>query len=221
MDGIADHGIDGYDHGQRTVNLVDRPDRISYLETPLSPRTSCRSSRSSSCPIPPAPGRHKPVERVDDELRKLADDMLETMYDAPGIGLAAIQVGVPRRMRRHRLPAEEDERARAPVLINPGDPERVRRARGLRGRLPVDPGLLRRGRAPGRRAGALSRPRRQAAGDRGRGPARRPACSTRSTISMACCSSTICRKLKRDMVIKKFDKAAKTGDAELSRSLRG
>ena len=39
-----------------------------------------------------------PVERVDDELRKLADDMLETMYDAPGIGLAAVQVGVPRRL---------------------------------------------------------------------------------------------------------------------------
>ena len=39
-----------------------------------------------------------PVERVDDELRRLADDMLETMYDAPGIGLAAIQVGVPRRL---------------------------------------------------------------------------------------------------------------------------
>ena len=37
----------------------------------------------------------KPVERVDDEVRKLLDDMLETMYDAPGIGLAAIQVGIP------------------------------------------------------------------------------------------------------------------------------
>jgi peptide deformylase len=39
-----------------------------------------------------------PVERVDDELRRLMDDMLETMYDAPGIGLAAIQVGVPKRV---------------------------------------------------------------------------------------------------------------------------
>ncbi len=37
----------------------------------------------------------KPVEHFDDALRTLADDMLETMYDAPGIGLAAIQVGVP------------------------------------------------------------------------------------------------------------------------------
>ena len=39
-----------------------------------------------------------PVERVDDELRALMDDMLETMYAAPGIGLAAIQVGVPKRV---------------------------------------------------------------------------------------------------------------------------
>ena len=36
-----------------------------------------------------------PVETVDDELRELIADMYETMYDAPGIGLAAIQVGVP------------------------------------------------------------------------------------------------------------------------------
>ncbi|HEX6865636.1 MAG TPA: peptide deformylase, partial [Caulobacteraceae bacterium] len=39
-----------------------------------------------------------PVERVDDDLRALMDDMLETMYAAPGIGLAAIQVGVPKRV---------------------------------------------------------------------------------------------------------------------------
>ena len=38
------------------------------------------------------------VEQVDGELQKLMDDMLETMYAAPGIGLAAIQVGVPKRV---------------------------------------------------------------------------------------------------------------------------
>ena len=38
------------------------------------------------------------VEGVDDELRALMDDMLETMYAAPGIGLAAIQVGVPKQV---------------------------------------------------------------------------------------------------------------------------
>jgi peptide deformylase len=39
-----------------------------------------------------------PVDAVDDALRRLMDDMLETMYAAPGIGLAAIQVGVPKRV---------------------------------------------------------------------------------------------------------------------------
>ena len=38
------------------------------------------------------------VEKVDDGIRKLIDDMLETMYEAPGIGLAAIQIGVPKRV---------------------------------------------------------------------------------------------------------------------------
>ena len=42
--------------------------------------------------------KSKAVERVDDEMRKLMDDMLETMYNAQGIGLAAIQVGVPKRI---------------------------------------------------------------------------------------------------------------------------
>jgi len=40
----------------------------------------------------------KPVEKVDDRIRKLADDMLETMYSAPGIGLAATQVNVHERI---------------------------------------------------------------------------------------------------------------------------
>jgi peptide deformylase len=39
-----------------------------------------------------------PVEKFDDELKTLVEDMFETMYDAPGIGLAAIQVGVPLRL---------------------------------------------------------------------------------------------------------------------------
>ena len=40
----------------------------------------------------------EPVPRVDDGIRRLMDDMLETMYAAPGIGLAAIQVGIPKRV---------------------------------------------------------------------------------------------------------------------------
>jgi peptide deformylase len=59
-----------------------------------------------------------PVERVDDDLRKLADDMLETMYDAPGVGLAAVQVGVLRRLIVLDT-AKDEEPAKALVLINP------------------------------------------------------------------------------------------------------
>ena len=65
----------------------------------------------------------KPVDGVDDDLRALIADMLETMYDAPGIGLAAIQVGVPSRVLVIDLQEEEDEEGkpiRNPrVFINP------------------------------------------------------------------------------------------------------
>jgi peptide deformylase len=40
----------------------------------------------------------EPVAEIDDAVRRLAGDMLETMYDAPGVGLAAPQIGVPRRV---------------------------------------------------------------------------------------------------------------------------
>ncbi|MDE1159837.1 MAG: peptide deformylase [Neorhizobium sp.] len=60
----------------------------------------------------------RPVETVDAALLKLADDMLETMYDAPGIGLAAVQIGVPRRLLVIDV-AREDEPKSPQVFINP------------------------------------------------------------------------------------------------------
>lgn len=60
----------------------------------------------------------KPVETVDDELRALMDDMLETMYDAPGIGLAAIQVGVPKRVIVMDL-ARDGEEPEPRYFVNP------------------------------------------------------------------------------------------------------
>jgi peptide deformylase len=60
----------------------------------------------------------KPVETVDEDVRKLSSDMLETMYDAPGIGLAAIQIGIPLRMLVVDL-AREDEPKNPAVFINP------------------------------------------------------------------------------------------------------
>lgn len=59
-----------------------------------------------------------PVGQVDDDLRRLMDNMLETMYAAPGIGLAAIQVAVPKRLIV--LDTEGDEDDRQPFfLVNP------------------------------------------------------------------------------------------------------
>ena len=59
-----------------------------------------------------------PVERVDDAARKFLDSMLATMYQAPGIGLAAIQVGEPRRMIVVDVAREEEPKSPL-FLINP------------------------------------------------------------------------------------------------------
>ena len=60
----------------------------------------------------------KPVETVDDGVRTLMDDMLETMYDEPGIGLSAIQVGVPQRIVVVDVAGQDEERA--PLrMVNP------------------------------------------------------------------------------------------------------
>jgi peptide deformylase len=60
----------------------------------------------------------EPVERVDEDVRKLVADMFETMYEAPGVGLAAIQVGVPKRVVT--IDATRGEEEKQPIgLINP------------------------------------------------------------------------------------------------------
>jgi peptide deformylase len=64
----------------------------------------------------------KPVEKVTPDIRKLADDMFETMYDAPGIGLAAIQVAQPLRLITMDLAKRDENGETAPkprVFINP------------------------------------------------------------------------------------------------------
>jgi peptide deformylase len=94
-----------------TSRAIDRRDSASYL------------SEMAKLPIIILPDpilreASKPIERVDDELRKLAGDMLETMYAAPGVGLAAVQVGVPRRLIV--LDTAKDEEPPHPlVMINP------------------------------------------------------------------------------------------------------
>jgi peptide deformylase len=59
-----------------------------------------------------------PVKAVDAEVRALVDDMFETMYKAPGVGLAAIQVGVPQRVVTVDI-AKKDEPKDPQVFINP------------------------------------------------------------------------------------------------------
>ena len=67
-------------------------------------------------PDPRLRKKAKPVDTVDDALRQLIDDMFETMYDAPGIGLAATQVDVHRRLLVADVSSENTEPW---VLINP------------------------------------------------------------------------------------------------------
>lgn len=59
-----------------------------------------------------------PIERIDADLSRLAEDMLETMYHAPGCGLAAVQVGIPRRMFVLDC-SSEGEPPQPQVFINP------------------------------------------------------------------------------------------------------
>jgi peptide deformylase len=79
-------------------------------------------------PDPILRAQSAPVERIDDELKKLVADMFETMYEAPGIGLAAVQVAVPRRFLIIDLqepdPVEDGEEEGPPVrrphvFVNP------------------------------------------------------------------------------------------------------
>ncbi|WP_091643110.1 peptide deformylase [Aquisalimonas asiatica] len=76
----------------------------------------------------------EPVDAVDDRIRRLADDMLETMYDAPGIGLAATQVDVHERVVVIDVSDEHDDPM---VLINPEILETQGAERGQEGCLSI------------------------------------------------------------------------------------
>jgi peptide deformylase len=60
----------------------------------------------------------RPIERIDDDVLRLMDDMLETMYDAPGIGLAAIQLAIPKRVVVIDT-SKPDEQNKPICFINP------------------------------------------------------------------------------------------------------
>jgi len=71
----------------------------------------------------PLHDRARPVEAITDEIRRLIDDMIETMYAAPGVGLAAPQVGIPLRICVIDLSVGRDPSALI-VMINPEFVER-------------------------------------------------------------------------------------------------
>ena len=62
--------------------------------------------------------KSKKVDKVDNDIRSLMNDMLETMYEAPGIGLAAIQVGVPKRIIVIDL-SKNDQKKEPLYFVNP------------------------------------------------------------------------------------------------------
>ena len=61
--------------------------------------------------------KSQPLEKVDDQLKNLMDDMLETMYDAPGIGLAAVQIGILKRVVVIDVSKENEKKTRFFLLI--------------------------------------------------------------------------------------------------------
>jgi peptide deformylase len=85
--------------------------------TPISPGVS--TLEILTLPDPVLRQTSAPVEGIDEATRRFMDEMLRTMYEAPGIGLAAIQVGEPRRIITIDI-ARDDEEEKSPLfLINP------------------------------------------------------------------------------------------------------
>jgi peptide deformylase len=91
---------------------IDRSPRLAYF-------TAMAILPIITLPDPILRQKSAPVEAIDDGIRKLIDDMLETMYAAPGVGLAAIQVGVPKRVVVLDVADEETEGRRPIGMINP------------------------------------------------------------------------------------------------------
>ena len=149
-----------------------------------------------------------PVDGVDDGLRALAEDMLATMYEAPGIGLAATQLGVMKRVFVMDC-AGKDEPPQPMVLLNPEIALALRGDGDQRGGLPVGPRRLRERDPGGTGAGALARARRRdprggvrrALGDlrpaRDRPPERRLFIDYLSTVKRTMITSRM-KKLKKE-----------------------
>ena len=140
------------------------------------------------------------------------DDMLDTMYDAPGIGLAAVQIGVPERIVVIDL-AKEDEEKQPLFLVNPRDRRGERRAVRLRGRLPLDPRIFRDGQ-PARRRSKSAYLDRQGEAQEMTPPGVLATCVQHEIDHLnGVLFIDYISKLKRDRVVKKFAKAQKLARA--------
>jgi peptide deformylase len=116
---MRDRINDSCERYERKKNGFDRAARDHYLQPivfsiwfPMAPRSII------TLPDPKLRLVSAPLERIDDDLRKLMGDMLETMYEAPGIGLAAIQIGEPIRLIVVD-PATPEEPKNPLCLVNP------------------------------------------------------------------------------------------------------
>jgi peptide deformylase len=115
----------GAPRARRVIAAFDASAARAYLfdQTVRKKRNNPRRKAMAILPIITLPDPRlrkvsQPVERVDAEIRKLLDDMLETIYEAPGIGLAAIQVAVAKRIVVVDVGKTEEERSPL-FLINP------------------------------------------------------------------------------------------------------
>ncbi len=132
------------------------------------------------------------VKKFDKTLHKLIDDMVETMREAPGIGLAAPQVGLLERVIVVELPEDEEDPQSGKLFefVNPEIVFESDDASRGRGGLPVDSQHRRRRVARRTDRDQGPGPPRQAAEAGGHTTGWRAPFSTRSTTSTACCSST-------------------------------
>jgi peptide deformylase len=102
------------------VFKADRQIRSTALTALYAPLTSPAMAVSTIIKLPDKRLRlvSEPVKRIDAGIRELVEDMFETQYHAPGIGLAAIQVGVAKRVVTMDL-SKKEEAHEPRVLINP------------------------------------------------------------------------------------------------------
>ena len=117
---VADlNGLEG--HGERIARFVLLDQNRNMLTA--SRRNLMSPAHMAIRPILTIPDpilrqKAKPIERVDADLRRLMDDMLATMYEAPGIGLAAPQIGIARRLIV--MDPAKDEAPKSPlIMVNP------------------------------------------------------------------------------------------------------